>query len=555
MGASQTTSGIEIDLESLRGVADRAKAVMSLEDHESLMKAIAQIVALNRLVLERGTTIARLRRLFHLSGSEKTEYVLDPSDESDDPEAEPASSDGDKVSPAAPRGKQGKNTGRTKSSAYKKAKRIFVAHPDLQPGAVCPACARAKVHEMKRPACEVRLDGKPPIEATCWDCQRLRCSSCGQIYTAPAPKEAQGDKYSETAAAAIAVLHYGAGMPFHRLERMQKHLETPLPSSTQWDIMRDRATLLAPVYAEMLRRAAGGTLIHTDDTFARILELMGKRRQYLVALGQFSSPERTGIFTSGILAKTRDDKQIALFFTGRKHAGENLARVLELRADEIEKPVLMSDALTRNVPVGHDVIEANCLAHGRRNVVDEVANFPEECRTILESLGLVFKYDEDARREKMSDVERLRFHQRHSGAVLGRLRKWMRNQFRERRVEESSGLGVAIRYLLKHWPKLMLFLRRPGVPLTNNIIERALKMAIRYRNNSYFFRSENGARVGDIFMSLIHTAELHGANPFDYLTELQRHARAVAEEPGDWMPWNYRATIEGKVTGPSTAAA
>jgi len=567
MRAATSPEEIKLDLDALRGVAERARSVISTADHDTLTKALEQISALNRLVRERGTTLARLRRLFHLSGSERTEEVLGRSDESaataatvaatvaaaptsDAPSSPAISSSGSEAGSTDAGKKKGKNKGRTPSSAYRNATHVDVPHPDLRAGAVCPGCECAKLNKMKEPARTVRLDGTPPIAATCWDRERLRCSACGEIYTAPEPPEAQGPKYTERAAALIGLMHYGVGMPFHRQERLQKNLETPLPSSTQWDIMRDRAKALAPVYAEMLRQAAGGTLLHADDTFARILELMGKRRARQVGRGALETPERTGIFTSGVLATTTDKKQIALFLTGRKHAGENLARILALRASELGSPVLMSDALTRNVPVGHIVIEANCLAHGRRNVVDEISNFPTECRKILEDLAQVFKHDEETRREKMTDADRLRFHQLRSGAILGRLRKWMREQLRDKLIEENSGLGSAIRYLLKHWMKLTLFLRRPGVPLTNNIIERALKMAIRHRRNSYFFRSENGAQVGDIYMSLIHTAELHGANAFDYLTELQRHAEEVAARPGDWMPWNYRATLAG--TTPAT---
>lgn len=214
----------------------------------------------------------------------------------------------------------------------------------------------------------------------------------------------------------------------------------------------------------------------------------------------------------------------------------------------------MSDALSRNVPVGHAVVEANCNAHSRRNVVDEASNFPKECRKILEDMGKVFKNDKEAREQNMSAANRLRFHQKNSGAILGRLRRWMRQQFRERLVEENSGLGTAIRYFLKHWSKLTLFLRREGVPLTNNIVERALKLVIRLRRNAYFYRSLEGAHVGDIYMSLIHTAELHGANAIDYLTMLMRHAEEVRAHPDKWMPWNDHAAIHEAATGPPAVA-
>ena len=111
-------------------------------------------------------------------------------------------------------------------------------------------------------------------------------------------------------------------------------------------------------------------------------------------------------------------------------------------------------------------------------------------------------------------------------------------------VEPNSGLGKAIRYLLKHWPKLTLFLRQPGAPLDSNIVERALKKAILNRKNGLFYKTRNGAQVGDLYMSLIHTCELCGGNPFDYLTELQKHPAEIGQNPAAWMPWNYRATLE-----------
>ncbi len=98
--------------------------------------------------------------------------------------------------------------------------------------------------------------------------------------------------------------------------------------------------------------------------------------------------------------------------------------------------------------------------------------------------------------------------------------------------------------MLKHWKKLTMFLRKPGAPLDNNLCERVLKKAILHRKNALFYKTERGARVGDLFMSLIHTAELSGSNAFDYLTELQRNAKELKESPGEWMPWNYRQRLE-----------
>ena len=104
-------------------------------------------------------------------------------------------------------------------------------------------------------------------------------------------------------------------------------------------------------------------------------------------------------------------------------------------------------------------------------------------------------------------------------------------------------MGKAIQYLLRHWRPLTLFLREAGAPLDNNISERALKRAVLHGKNALFYRTLNGAQVGDIYMTLIHTCQLCNANSFDYLIELQRHAEEVAAQPGNWMPWNYRDTL------------
>lgn len=253
--------------------------------------------------------------------------------------------------------------------------------------------------------------------------------------------------------------------------------------------------------------------------------------------------ERRGLFTSGFVS-TSEGRRIALFFSGRRHAGENLADVLAHRAGDLPAPIQMCDALSRNLPAAFKTLLANCLAHGRRQFVDAAERFPDECRYVLESMGSVYKNDAIARERTLSPEERLAFHQTESGPIMEKLQAWCTRQFAERLVEPNSGLGAAISYLLRHWEKLTLFLREPGAPLDNNIVERALKRAIVHRKNSLFYKTMNGAHVGDIFMSLIYTCQLCGADPFDYLTELQGHAEGLGAGPENWMPWNYRERIE-----------
>jgi transposase len=266
----------------------------------------------------------------------------------------------------------------------------------------------------------------------------------------------------------------------------------------------------------------------------------------VLRLAREPSDERTGVFTSGIVSTSQGWK-IALYFTGPQHAGENLADVLQRRAQRESPPIQMCDALSRNVPklaAGVEILLANCLAHGRRQFVEIAANFPDQCRYVLEMLGQVYGHDAEARERSLTRDERLQFHQAHSGPVMEQLHHWLEAQFAERKTEPNSGLGKAITYLLRHWRPLTLFLRQAGAPLDNNLVERALKRAVLHRKNALFYRTLNGAEVGDLFMSLIHTCQLCAANSFDYLIELQRHAQKLATSPAEWMPWNYRETLE-----------
>jgi len=152
---------------------------------------------------------------------------------------------------------------------------------------------------------------------------------------------------------------------------------------------------------------------------------------------------------------------------------------------------------------------------------------------------------EGFRRACRKDTERLHFHQEQSQPTLQELHVWLTRQLDEKLTEPNSALGGAIRYMLRHWEELTLFLRQAGAPLDNNVCERALKKAILHRKNALFYKTCHGAHVGDVFMSLIYTCQLCGANAFDYLTELDRHAEELSANPQGWMPWNYRQTLDG----------
>jgi transposase len=573
---------IELDMKKLEDVLRRAEAALREEDYATIKAVVESYAYLAELVGDKNTSIARLRKLLFGAKTEKTAAVVGrgkdsptPADQggasapmeigapsSPAPESAAKAEGEDQAGAARQSGSKAPGHGRNGAEAYTGAEKIEVRHESLSPGDPCPKCEVGTVYLTKRPGILVRLVGQAPIGATVYYLQKLRCNLCGAGFTAEPPAGAGDEKRDVTVGSMIALLKYGTGMPFNRAEKLQESLGIPLPASTQWDIVNASAQHAEPVFDELVRQAAQGEVLHNDDTGIKILELMAERsRQAALAeeaaetAGEDSvedpqKRERSGMFTTGIVA-TREGQKIALFFSGRQHAGENLQDVLARRAAELPSPIQMCDALSRNMSGELKTILANCLAHGRRQFVDVVNRFPEECRHVLESLSVVYHNDAMARERNLSPGERLLFHQRESGPTMEALHIWLVAQIENRLVEPNSALGGAIAYLLRHWEKLTLFLRVPGAPLDNNICERALKRAILHRKNALFYKTSHGAHVGDLFMSLICTCELCRANPFDYLTELERHAEEARANPRQWMPWNYRQSLAGASANPA----
>jgi len=531
------TPPLEVTPEELEALLETVREALGEAGYQKLKAAIRTLSYVTELLETREATLASLRRLLCHTRSEKTEAVLEQAGIPRSPTPR---------EPSTEVGSKKPGHGRKGAKAYPGAQRIEVPHATLYRGDRCPGCQRGKVYPLSEPGLLVRLRGQAPIAATVYELEKLRCNLCGEVFTAKAPAGVGQEKYDSTTASMIALLRYGSGFPWNRLADLEESLGVPLPVATQCEIVAEAAATLQPAMEELIRQAAQGAVLHNDDTSMPVLALRRNAGQVDTDDAASDAAERTGVFTSGIVS-TAQKQTIALFFTGRQHAGENLADVLRQRAAELAPPLQMCDALSRNLPKlpeKLEVIVGHCLAHARRRFVEVIENFPQPCQYVLEQLGTVYGHDATARQQAMTPEERLRYHQQHSAPVMEELRGWLNTQFAEKKVEPNSGLGMAMRYLLKHWERLTLFLRQPGAPLDNNIAERALKKAILHRKNSLFYKTANGARVGDLFMSLIHTCELSGANPFDYLTQLQRHAGDLVRNPRQWMPWNYQATLE-----------
>src|SRR3954453_21571298 len=446
---------VEVDSARLEEVLRRVEQSLDEKD-AALVRAVFESYAyVSVLVEDKDTSIRRLRQLFFGARTETTEAVVGQKTRKPDAAvprdavAETGLAAGDGNADESAGAATSKGHGRNGAEAYRGAARIDVPHPSLTAGNACPACGQGTVYE-KAPGVLVRITGQPPLSARVYRLQKLRCHLCGRVFTAAAPEEAGETKYDATAGSMIGLLKYGSGLPFNRLDGLQGDLGVPLPASTQWDIVHAVAADLAPAFAELIRQAAQCEVLHNDDTTVKILELMGERGRQValagVATDASNSDERSGLFTSGVVA-LRDGYRVALFFSGRRHAGENLARVLAHRAEQLPPPIQMCDALSRNLPGELQTILAHCLAHARRRFVDVYDRFPEPCRHLLETLAVVYRNDAVARERRLSPEARLRFHQEASRPTMQDLPDWLTRQLEEKQTEPNSALGGVITYM------------------------------------------------------------------------------------------------------------
>ena len=507
---------IDITEKQMEALLARAKRLLPEEDYEIVKGMADTITFLSRSAGKNKAHMQKLIAMLFGVINEKTAKVLKEKKQKDIKE------------------KEIKGHGRNGASVYSEAQKIEIPHESLKPKDKCPACNKGKVYDMKEPGIIVRITGQAPVSAKVYELQKLRCNLCGEIFTAQSPEGIGDEKYDSAAGAMIALLKYGSGLPFNRLEGLQESLGVPLPSSTQWEIVEQVADKINVVYRELIRIAAQGDVIHNDDTVMKILSQIN--------LPDKDRPGRKGIFTSGFLS-IADDAKIALFFTGHNHAGENMAKILAERSAGLGPVIQMCDGLSRNVPKEFKTILANCLVHGRRGFIDIHESFPKEVEFVLKTLEKVYENDAFTKENNMDPEQRLKYHRENSAKLMEDLKIWLTSQLEDKKIEPNSTLGQAISYMLKHYKGMTLFLHVAKAPLDNNLCEQILKRAILHRKNSLFYKTETGAYVGDLFMSIIHTCSLCKANPFKYLKALQENSSLIAKNPQKWMPWNFQGML------------
>jgi hypothetical protein len=414
---------------------------------------------------------------------------------------------------------------------------VLLSHPTLTIGSPCPDCSALNTKgtlSHDNPQVLVRLIGNPLITGTRYTVTCLKCTVCDTRYKAPVPPTIKNaPKYDVSCATTLAIARYSMGIPMYRTEQNQGMHGIPMKDATQWDLIKRLYNLVSPVYDHaLMEQGANGELIIYDDTPGRILE-----------------NQANGLAThTTAFVSIHEERKTHLFFTGRNHAGNNVDAILSQRTNNSALTAMM-DASPSNIPkqlnaeLSAKFILCYCLTHGRRKFFEIFNFFDKECDFVLDIIGLVYANDAYCKKEKHTPEQRLLYHQKNSRPLMESLYLWLNNQLLHLRCEPNSGLGAAVKYMLRHWLPLTTFLRVAGAPLDSSWAERAIKIAIRHRRNSLFYKTCNGAKVGDCLMSLIYTANQNGINPYDYLNVLQLYGPQVKANPAQWLPWNYLQTM------------
>ena len=555
---------IKLSSEERKDFIERIKTNLSASDAELVIGMIDFNEWLQLSVQEKNISIKRLQKIFG-SGSEKRKKKKDNKGQNkSDDASKPNDSDGaeeqadtatqDNSADAAPEFDSESttnvrnyvpNNGRLGHDAYPNAEVITYNAP-YKAGDACPDKNCNGKLQGALPNVELKVVGQSFAKAQKHVLNKCRCNLCGAYFSAKLPADISKDKYDPAFKAQLCVYKHFLGVPNYRLQGYQQFIGVPLPDSTQFDKIEDVANCAHPVFKQMERFAANGHLAHGDDTGVTIQSLIRENKL-------LDDDVRKGMFTTGIISFYKE-YQIHLFYSGRKHCGENMLTLLGQRVPNLPMIKYMCDALPCNMPKKLKAIIINCLIHGRRNFTDIDKFYPEECAYVIDVIGKIYEHDAQSREQNLNDEERLQYHQQHSAEPMENLRIWLQKKLDAHEVEPNNSLGKAFKYMLKHWERLTQFLRIAGSPLDNNILERALKLPIRVRKNSLFYATEHGAYVGSMLQSIISTCIAQSINPVDYLTAIQVYKTDARLNPSAWMPWNYKASLAAK-TAPILAQA
>lgn len=562
-GKNKNPKQVEMSSKQANELKERIKQNNLTEcDLDTFLGLIAFNLWLQERLARAKLSIKRLRNLFGFKNESRKKSKKSDKEESSDsddkggdnpPENNEPTSDTpeenttqNKAVESPPQWDSSKNHGRYGANDYTGCPVVHIPFENqLLKEGKCPECAEcntdANLHA-EDPTVLIFLESQPLISGQRYALEKGRCAVCQAYFTAPMPEALENQpKYSNGCITSLAIMHYYAGLPFKRIETLQNLQGAPLADATQYDLMNKLyQSIIKPITAALRQYAANGKSLFFDDTSGRILEQITQNKN------ANTRQDKKGVHTTALLSDYQGHR-IYLFNTNTLTAGKQLASLLKDRTSD-DDFMTMSDASASNFPTLNENLLARwvitlCLSHGRRRFVELLDEADDDVQFIVDIIAQVYQHEKHCKQAKLNDEERLVYHQKHSAPLMSALQVWFNNLLLYKEVEPNSRLGEAIIYMLKRWQWLTQFLRVPGAQLDNNICEIAIKVVIRYRKNSLFYRTFYGASVGDAMMSVLHTAAHAGINIFTYLNTLQQYAEQVQSVPEDWLPWNYQQTL------------
>lgn len=517
----------DIDGEALEALIARVteakdnNLALSPQDCQLLLDALLTLASMQDRLANHDVTVHKLRKLLGIEKSSEKRADVSKKTKATLKKKKPQNHADEGFTPVKPR---------------------VVIHPlqDIKKGDNCPECLTGKVYKTD-PGSLLRITGQSPFTPEQHVMERFRCNSCGAYFTAPLPDEVLSDgsanqRYGYSARALMAIYKYFAGLPFYRQGSIQKLLGVKMTASTVFDQVELVCNAIYPVYQTLFTLAADAAHYYLDDTTHRILDQTSIEKK---VRNSDKTQRRTGVYTSGVIATTADNRDIVLFETNIGHAGEFIDSILHKRNQGSAKPIIMSDALPSNRPTVRESVISLCNSHARRQFVDVINHFPDEVDYIIERYGQIWTNEHWIVEQNLTASQRLDYHQTHSLPVMAEIKLWGETHLSDGTIEENSGLGKAIRYFIKHYAGLSCFCSFDGVKIDNNQIEAMLKIVVRDRKNAMFHKTLLGATIGDVITSMIATGSEAGINVFDYFTVLQRDKEKVKANPENYLPWNY----------------
>ncbi len=456
-----------------------------------------------------------------------------------------------------------KNHGRLGAKAFSKAKEILHQLKDGIIGKLCKSCHAGPMRKHVNKTV-IRVLSQPIFQVELHIIEQAHCKLCGFIERANTPSdlmEGVGTSYivySWKACAMLAYLHYYHDLPFNRIDFMQKGWGLPFPDSNQWRVVDDTDKLLVYLFNALEKFAIqNANNLKIDDTNSNVLSLASEIKNEIEECkknGKNPNSVRSGINATSVYIDT-DSGSIVLYYTGRHHAGEILEQLLKFRRDNPEKLIKVSDAASKNFDHSHgDIVDdAVCNAHAFLKFHDVKDIYPDEYAIAARIYNAVFENEEFTKSQKMSRAERLEYHKKHSKPLMHELKDMCEQKIKEKLVEMNSKLWGPITFIINQWKRLILFCEKEGVPLDTNLVEQSLIIPVRYIAASFFYRNENGAEVGDRFMSLIETAKRQEIEPVGYLEYCLENHEDLRRNPEKYFPWSYKNMLINKNDPPGTS--